>query len=263
MRQGEDEVLRASLETFRQSQEAFRARCPGGDTARYYSGLLSVDRAPKKELWYGEDRLRAEEALAGQIRPLPADGFPVVIAGGSFNSEHRRSLLREEDRAFLDAFLDRADPERTVLVVGHRLTAQEGYAVRQAEGRIPVWAIVPARLTSALAARLRRAGIHVLISIESSGMGLYKSFAYEIFNRRPSALLVFDGTTPAQNLIQEARNAKFKCWTCIHPRSRALAAKARTLEGYVSPLQDPDPILARCGILKKNRETLQEQGETK
>ena len=74
-------------------------------------------------------------------------------------------------------------------------------------------------------------------------MGLYKSFAYEIFKRRPSILLAFDGNSSAQNLIQEAKNGREKCLIYINPRSRGLAAKAKMLEGYVKPLQDAKALL--------------------
>ncbi len=251
MREGEDGILAASLDTFRDRLDAFRSRCTG-DPAQYYRQRFAETSSAAPDLWTGTDQVPAEESLAEMVAPLPADRFPVVIAGGSFNSEHRRSVLREEDRAFIDRFLSLADPGRVALVVGHTLTAQEGYAVRQAGERFSVWAIVPTHLTARQARRLKEAGVHVLISIESSGMGLYKSFAYEIFNRRLSALLAFDGNSAAQNLIQEARNGKFKCWTCIHPRSRSLAAKARILEGYVSPLKDPEAILRRCGVLRED-----------
>ena len=67
-------------------------------------------------------------------------------------------------------------------------------------------------------------------------MGLYKSFSYEIFKRRPSALLAFDGNSAVLNLIQEARNGREKCAIYLNPRSRGLAAKAKMLEGYVFPI---------------------------
>ena len=75
-------------------------------------------------------------------------------------------------------------------------------------------------------------------------MGLYKSFAYEIFKRRPSALIAFDGNSAALNLIQEARNARCKCRIYINPRSRGLTAKGRMLEGYVEPLGSAADVLA-------------------
>ena len=94
-----------------------------------------------------------------------------------------------------------------------------------------------------LEVNLREAEVGVLVSIESSGMGLYKSFAYEIFKRMPSALLAFDGNSAAMNLIQEARNGREKCSIFLNPRSRGLAVKARTLEGYVRPLQEAEGYL--------------------
>ena len=77
-------------------------------------------------------------------------------------------------------------------------------------------------------------------------MGIYKSFAYEIFKRVPSALLAFDGNSAALNLIQEARNGRMKCRIYISPRSRGLTEKARLLEGYVRPLKDPEEVLRDC-----------------
>ena len=71
----------------------------------------------------------------------------------------------------------------------------------------------------------------------------YKSFSGENFNRRPALLMVFDGNSAAMNLIQEARNAHGKCQICLSPRSRALAAKARMLEGYIRPLEDAEKTL--------------------
>jgi hypothetical protein len=95
--------------------------------------------------------------------------------------------------------------------------------------------------------------VGVLVSIESSGMGLYKSFAYEIFKRMPSALLAFDGNSAALNLIQEARNGREKCSIFLNPRSRGLVVKARTLEGYVRPLEEAEGFLrGRAASAKEN-----------
>ena len=87
------------------------------------------------------------------------------------------------------------------------------------------------------------------VSIESSGPGLYKSFAYEIFKRRPSVLLTFEGNAPAMNLIQEARNGRYPCGIFVNPRSRGLAVKAKLLDGYVLPLENPEEIAAAVGRL--------------
>jgi hypothetical protein len=102
---------------------------------------------------------------------------------------------------------------------------------------------VPDRITHSQQARLAEAAVGILVSIESSGMGLYKSFAYEIFKRTDAALIVFDGNAPAQNLLQEAKNGRGKCRIFVNPRSRGLSVKAKMLEGYVEPLSTPWNII--------------------
>ena len=130
------------------------------------------------------------------------------------------------------------------------MTGQEAFLAQQAAGRFRVFAIVPRLISRAEKTRLQKAGVKVLLSIENSPMGLYKSFAYEIFKHRPSALLAFDGNSAAFNLIQEARNGREKCRIYINPRSRGLAVKVKTLEGYVQPLRDAEAILKDLGLAR-------------
>ena len=203
----------------------------------YYRDRLEDAGQASGDLWRESGKLEAEAALSERIAPLPDEAFPIVVAGGSFNNNRHRTDLRAVDRDFIDTLLARLDPEKVYFAVGHTLTGQEGYLARQAAGRFRVFAFVPTMVSRGELNRLKAAGVGVRLSIESSGMGLYKSFAYEIFKRRPSALLAFDGNSAALNLIQEARNARHKCRIYINPKSRGLAAKAKLLEGYVSPLE--------------------------
>jgi len=64
-------------------------------------------------------------------------------------------------------------------------------------------------------------------------MGIYKSFNYEIFERRPSLVICFDGNSAVENLIQEARNGKGKAAIFVWERAQSLRRKALSLEGYV------------------------------
>ena len=50
----------------------------------------------------------------------------------------------------------------------------------------------------------------VCVSTETEELGIYKSFNYEIFERRSSVVLAFDGNSPVSNLVQEAKNGKGK-----------------------------------------------------
>ena len=250
MRQAEADILEESLRVFDRKMAAFRADCPAGDIELYYAHRLENAEQPSRELWQGGGRISAEDALKEQLAALPEGVFPIILCGGSFNSSRRRAAVKAEDRAFLDDLLAQADPDKVCFVVGHTLTGQEGYLVRHALPRFRVFAIVPTLITRAERARLQEAGVGVLVSIDSSGMGLYKSFAYEIFKRMPAALLAFDGNSAALNLIQEARNGRQKCRIYINPHSRGLAAKARMLEGYVEKLGDAGETLRQLGCLK-------------
>ncbi|MBQ8955044.1 MAG: adenosine deaminase [Clostridia bacterium] len=243
MRQAEDGILAESRRVFHEKESAFRGDCPGGDVELFYRRKLERVEQTPQDLWQETGKVSAEAGLRGQIAPLPAGMLPIVVGGGSFNNSQHRTQVRPEDRRLIDELLERVDPEKVVFVVGHTLTGQEGYLVQRAAGRFRVFAIVPVMITRAERTRLTGAGLNALISIESSGMGLYKSFAYEIFNRMPSVLLAFDGNSAALNLIQEARNGREKCRIYINPKSRGLTAKARMLQGYVHPLNDADALL--------------------
>ena len=248
MRAAEDEILAESRRAFDEKMRSFRRDCPGGDVALFYSRRLESAVHTAKTLWEAPGGISPEKELAAQLSPLPEGLFPIVVAGGSFNSSGRRTVIREEDRVFIDALVRKADPEKVCFVVGHTLSGQEGYLVRRAADRFAVFAIVPRQITRSEKARLEKARAGILVSIESSGMGLYKSFAYEVFRKTPSLLLAFDGNSSALNLIQEARNGKEKCMIYINPKSRDLTAKAKMLEGYVQPLTDPDRILRSLAL---------------
>ena len=247
MRAAEDRILKESMDDFNKKQELFRSICPGDPESFYRAALEAVESKPGR-LLPASGKVSSSEALASHIVSLPEGLFPVILAGGSFNSSLRRTQPRPEDMEFIDTFLENADPSKTAFFVGHTLAAHEGYLVRKAAGRFRIIAIVPSMLTPAEASRLADSGVGIIVSIESSPMGIYKSFAYEIFRLVPSALLVFDGNSAALNLIQEARNARKKCGIYINPRSRGLAGKARLLEGYVTPLGDPVSLVNSLNI---------------
>lgn len=243
MRHAEDAILEESLRVFHEKEKRFREFFPGGDLERFYRQRQEEAITASADLWQSSEKIAAEEALQQQITILPKEMIPVVIAGGSFNNSRHRTQIKNEDRTIIDGLLDAADPEKVFFVVGHSLSGHEGYLVRRAAEKFRVYAIVPGRISTAERNRLKKSGVGVLISIESSGMGLYKSFSYEVFKRTPSVLLAFDGNSAALNLIQEARNGRQTCSIFINPRSRGLTAKARMLTGYVRPLTNAEDVL--------------------
>ena len=244
MRGTDEKILRASLEIFEQRMEDFRKNCGAGDAEKWYLRRLEETPRISQDLWKESGRIDAAEELKERIAPLPEGLFPVVIAGGSFNHSGHRTAVREEEKQLIDRMLDTLDPGKVFFVIGHSLAGQEGLLVQRNRGRFRIAAIVPNRISTAEKKRLLDAGVTVRISIESSGMGLYKSFAYEIFKRMNSALIVFDGNAPAQNLLQEAKNGRCKCRIFVNQRSRGLSVKAKMLEGYVEPLETTERIIS-------------------
>ena len=243
-------ILCESRQVFEERSKAFRESFGAGDPEKWY--LRRLEKMPRieRDLWKDSGRADAWETLKDRIAPLP-DGVPVVVAGGSFNHRDHSTRVREEDRQLIDRLLETLDPEQVCFVVGHTLTGQEGYLAGRNRGRFRIAAIVPNRITTAEKNRLLKAGVSVCVSIESSGLGVYKSFAYEIFKRKPSVLLAFDGNAPAQNLIQEARNGRGKGTIFVNPRSRGLAEKAKLLGGYIQPLGEPKEIAAAVERLRR------------
>lgn len=222
MRRCEDGVLSGALEDFERKSAAQQR----GETPTF----PPLDRGISM---IGARAIPAAEALAAQIAPLPEDMLPVVVAGGSFNQDSHTTRTTEAGRRVIDAMLETADPAGVFFVVGHALMGYEAYLVRRAAGRFRVFAIVPSMITETECKRLRESGVGVRVSIEPVPMGTYKSFAYEIFKRRPSRLIAFDGNIAGANLIQEAKNSRYPCEIHVNRRCRVLRAKADTLEGYV------------------------------
>ena len=93
----------------------------------------------------------------------------------------------------------------------------------------------------------------IRISTENEGLGIYKSFNYEIFERRNSIVIAFDGNSPVSNLIQEAKNGKGKAKIYVKEENYNLRMKAKTLQGYVVPFKIGDDNIINK-VLEENSE---------
>ena len=83
-------------------------------------------------------------------------------------------------------------------------------------------------------------------------MGIYKSFNYEIFERRNCALFAFDGNSAVANLVQEARNGKGSARIFLYPKSPMLKAKAASLQGYVTLHAAPEDAVKAIEKYQQN-----------
>ena len=116
-------------------------------------------------------------------------------------------------------------------------------------------AIIPKRVNNDVKENLLNSSIDgIRVSIEPEEVGIYKSFNYEIFERRNSIVVAFDGNSPVSNLVQEAKNGKGKASIYVNNENQNLAQKARNLEGYVVPFEMDDDIVRK--IVKDNPEIL-------
>ncbi len=246
MRRAEDVIYTGSLRTFNERNEHFHQLCTG-DVGDFLSRRLAQTEVGGAAMSIVPQKLDSQEALRDQIREIPTDKVPVILLGGSFNSSRHATRMREPLKELLRELVDRLDPEQVCFVIGSRLTGYERELVELASDEFEIFAIVPTRLTAAEVKRIQQSGVGVRVSIEPTRMGLYKSFAYEIFKRRPSVVLAFDGNSAGANTIQEARNGKREARIFVNRHARVLHAKAQTIQGYVSVIdgvQDVDTILA-------------------
>ena len=220
--------------------------------ADYLSLRIAATEKATEVLWVSQGKLDAQKELEAQIQPLPEGKLPIVLAGGSFNNNQHVTKLNPQGMNTIDKLLRLADPEKCFFVVGHSCSGYERYLIQQNAGKFQIFSVVPTMISRSERDRLQKAEVRVRISIEPTGLGLYKSFAYEVFKRRPSVLLAFDGNSAAANLVQEAKNGRVKSDIYIDGRCRALKAKAGTLQGYVTifgPGDDPAAmILEKHGL---------------
>ena len=243
MRCAEDEVRRRGLAAFEDKLRAFAQEAGTQDVEAFYTARMEAQQPPIEALLELPDSQDSAVVFADRIEELPCDRVPVILVGGSFNNDRHVTRRRRDVCSQLDEILAKGDPRKMFLVIGHSLSGYEQYLAQQNQGRFDLYAFVPSRVGSEEAKALLRAGVGIRVSIEPSPMGIYKSFAYEIFKRRPSVLIALDGNSSGANMIQDAKNGKRKCHMFVLDRRGMLREKAKGLEGYVS-LFGPDDDLS-------------------
>ena len=109
--------------------------------------------------------------------------------------------------------------------------------------KFEVDAIIPKEVSAEEVNKLLKEEINgIRISTEREEMGIYKSFNYEIFERRNSIVVAFDGNSPVSNLVLEAKNGKGKAKIYVNSEVKALRDKANSLGGYVKEFKINDNL---------------------
>ena len=231
MKESENKVLQKAEEAF---EEKMQMMPEVSDIQAYYQKRIDESEMEPLQYFNVGDQWLAEVELASEIRSMYKNGLPVVICGGSFNNDSHVTKIRKEGTDLIDELLDHGDPKKMFFVIGDKLSGYEKYLLDQNHGRYAIYAIVPKTVSEKEIRRLKDSGVRIRVSIEISPMGLYKSFAYELFKRRQCALIAFDGNSAGANMIQEAVNGRHKSLIWANSRCRMLKAKAASLQGYVT-----------------------------
>ncbi len=242
MKEAETKVIRESREAYSAKKRKFEEMLSGRDMEEVFLARMEKAEESGGVTLKRNHRLDATTELREQIRELPWDRTPVVLMGGSFNTEKRTTHMTREGTAFIDRLLAQLNPDEVFFAVGDRVNGYEKYLIEHNTRNFRIFAFVPSLITRAQEKKLKSAGVFIRVSTESESMGLYKSFNYEIFERRPSVVIGLDGNSAGANLMQEAKNGKGKAAICIWSRCAALREKAASLEGYVQFFDREHPL---------------------
>ena len=243
MRAVEDEIISKNDKYFEEKSKKFE-QFLNGRTIR--EAVLEAEEQYTKET-EGQEELRitnnieTEKELKQKIKPLPTDKVPVIIAGGSFNTKGRETIASQEGLKVLKEFIKEIDSDKVYFVIGHKMQGYEKAVVdiaKELNKKVEIDAIVPKVVTEKVKNRLLNENVNgICISPETEELGIYKSFNYEIFERRKAVVIAFDGNSPVLNLVQEAKNGKGKSKIYVNKENTLLNEKAETLEGYVVPFE--------------------------
>mgnify|MGYP000409163841 FL=1 len=255
MRKVEDKIINDSDKYFKIKSEKFEEWLNGRDIK---DAILEEEL---KEIKLNEDRefkilgstdIDSEEILKEKIVKLPENKVPIIVAGGSFNSKGRETVLDEKGKEILKELMQKLNNEKVYFVIGHKMQGYEKAIIdisKELGKKFEIDAIIPKRVSKEVGGNLLLDELDgVCISTEQEELGIYKSFNYEIFERRGSIVLAFDGNSPVSNLIQEAKNGKGKAKIYVNDNVKALQEKAKSLEGYVTTFSQNKNIIQKIAL---------------
>lgn len=236
MHECEEKIRKVGEDAFARKNKELASVCKHMTMREYYALRTKEAKSFLGDSMYVETTLDTAKELSSFYKPYPIDKVPIIVAGGSFNSDARHTKVTKNGKKIIDTLLEKADPNKVFFVIGHRLNGYEKYLLEACRDKFEIFAIIPARLHEDEIEALKKAAIPLHFSIESAQMGLYKSFTHEIYKQRYSLTLAFDGNAGVSNLIQDGRNSLYRTYAFLNTESRVLKAKANTIEGYVTEM---------------------------
>lgn len=236
----ENEIIKESEKAFRIKTNKFNKLCQNKGIEETIKAEINKNKKNNKTIHLQLDNTYSSLiVLDKKIKDMPNDKLPIVIAGGSFDNKNIKLL--EFEKEMINNLLKSLNPNKYFFVIGHKLNAYEKYLLEN-KNNYELYSIVPSNITKLEKNKLLKSDLNVRVSTESLGMGIYKSFNYEIFERRPSIVIGIDGNSACANLIQEAKNGKAKALIYVSYNSDVLRQKANSLKGYVNVYKDNKDI---------------------
>lgn len=256
MKQVEDEILEFNDKYFAKKSKLFEHFLNGRTIEEAISTLQesNIQQSKKNTIILKHNtNLESAKVLKNKIKKLPEDKVPIIIAGGSFNAKGRETVLDEDGKRILTELVKKVNSEKAYFVVGHKMQGYEKALIdisKKLNKHFEINAIIPKLVSEKVKDNLLEEDINgVCISPEEEEFGIYKSFNYEIFERRSSIVVAFDGNSPVSNLVQEAKNGKGKAKIYVNSDVTTLREKAKSLTGYVIPFSIKESIVDQ--ILKE------------
>ena len=122
MRKVEDRIITGSLREFREKTEEFERIRGEKELTDFINERIADQEGAFCDVTAGDRRHDSAGELMAQIRPLPMDRIPIVIAGGSFNNAAHVTRCRASECALLDDLLRKANPGKVFFVIGPSIT---------------------------------------------------------------------------------------------------------------------------------------------
>ncbi len=251
MRVVEDEIMNHADTYFKEKEKRFKKFLNGRTIREAILDFEENYESENKDIALRvNDRLESAIELKEKVKKLPTDKFPIIIAGGSFNSKGRETKPSKHGIKIIEKLVENLNDEKVYFVVGHTMQGYEKALVdisKKKNKKFEIDAIIPKTVSAEVKDNLLKENKlnGVCISTESEELGIYKSFNYEIFERRESIVLAFDGNSPVSNLVQEAKNGKGKAKIYVNTDVEILKDKAKSLGGYVVEFGAEDMVADR------------------
>ena len=232
MKKADSLVRKESLKAFENKKTEFEKLLNGRSAEEVLTERMQDEVQLSSKLWATDSIYDVQTLLQERVEELPWDRYPIILMGGSFNTEKRVTKMTAEGRQIIDSLLSQLDEKEVFFLVGDTVSGYERYLIERNK-KFKIFAMCPSIVDKARLKRLMKANVSIRVSPESAALGIYKSITHEVFARRPSIVIGFDGNSAGVNVMQEAKNGKGKAAIFVYDVEGNLRKKAESLQGYV------------------------------